>query len=350
MLTLPNKFSADLLAAMDGLLWRQWSSLGVAVDSADGSPSGALIDPEALVLATSWFGRRETRLFDECLDWLVHFGSLINVQRLKNLQGDSGLGDPRVLQAMAACVYRHGRLPKWGSLSKASAKEPVAKAEPFFIVDGAAVKPWGKPDPDFLALGWLRGAPRLRGLSMQPAPGQAGNSLITLRALIGVSSRCEIILCLLSRPSATAAELARLTGYSAQSVQSVLSEMALSGRLFMDGGSSAERRITAVRGKSRRFSLRASDWKFLIPTAPPPRWVPWAALFAVVQGVVEHLSAPAAGNSVLLGMQVRKTLEAHAASLADGGFASQLGYHPDLNDEELLSTLNARLSAILRSF
>ena len=350
MPTSPTQFNEDLWAALHGLLWRQWSSLGVAGEGAGDGPARALIDPEALVLATSAFGRRDARLFDETLDWLIHFGSLINVQRLKNLHTGGGLGDARVLRAMAACVQRQGRLPKWGSLSKAGAAGKARMTpEPFFISNGTAVKPWGEPDRDFRAQGWLRSAPRLRGLSMPPAPGQAANALVALRALIGVSSRCEIILCLLSRSSATAAELARLTGYSAQSVQSVLNEMSLSGRLFMNGGRSAERRITTVRGKSRRFSLHAGDWGFVVPAVPPPQWFPWAALYAVVQGLAESLAQPAADNPVRLGMQLRRTLEAHAAALADGGFASQLGYHPDLNAEELVATLAARLPAVLGS-
>ena len=333
---------------MHELLWRQWTSLGAGLEDIKGreSPSGHMIDPEALLLATTAFGRREPRLFDEALDWLVHFGSLINLQRLKNLQS-SGLGDVHVLRAVAAFVQRHGRLSKWGALAQNNADNVKTTPEPFFILDGTASVHWGEPDPDFSSKGWLRGEPRLRGLCMKPAPDKVANALLTLRALIGVSSRCEIILCLLTRPSARAAELAHLTGYSPQSIQSALSEMELSGRLLTDGERSDERHSRVVRGKSKRYFLHLPDWFFILPAESSPRWLPWASLFAVTQKIVGCLLVTPAVDPLLLSMQVRRILEMHATDLTENGLMYQLGYSPDMTGEVLVRTLAERLPAVL---
>jgi hypothetical protein len=222
---------------MRDLLWRQWNRMGAGLQELEGpsSPEGHIIDPEALLLATTVFGRQDQRLFDEALDWVVRFGALINVQRLKNLHADGELGHARALGAVAAYVTRHGKLPKWGALAKVGSDPLPAEPEPFFESPGIPVMHRGVTDPDFLAHGWLRGMPRQKELSMPPSPERVATALLTLRALIGVSSRCEIILCLLTRPSARPAELARLTGYSAQAIQAVLNEMVLSGKVRTDG-------------------------------------------------------------------------------------------------------------------
>ncbi len=311
-----------------------------------------MIDPEALLLATTAFGRRETRLFDEALEWLVSFGSLINVQRLKNLHAGGGLGHPRVLHATAAFVQRHGKLPKWSTLAKAEIGKSLDLPEPFFIIDEKPSTHWGATDPDFLSHGWLRRPPRpQRGLCMPPSPERVANALLTLRALIGVSSRCEIILCLLTRPSARAAELARLTGYSSQSIQSVLGEMVLSGKLRTDGPRHAGRGEKTGRGASKHYYLQLQDWHFMLPAASSPRWLPWAALFAVVQGVDDALSNAAAteNNQLLIAIQLRRLLEKYAPDLTEGGIAHLLDYSPDMTGESLLRTLAETLPKVLIS-
>ena len=66
-----------------------------------------MLDPEALLLATTSLGR-DPRLFDEVLDWLNTNGQFINLQRLQNL--GQRFGDLTVLRAMAAHLLkeRHG--------------------------------------------------------------------------------------------------------------------------------------------------------------------------------------------------------------------------------------------------
>ena len=333
---------------MRDLLWRQWSRLGAGLQELDGAPSpeGNIIDPEALLLATTVFGRQDQRLFDEALDWVVRFGALINVQRLKNLHADGELGHERTLGAVAAYVKRHGKLPKWGALAKTDSVQSPSEPEPFFESPGMPAAHRGVPDSDFLAHGWLRGMPRQKELSMPPSPERVTNVLLTFRALIGVSSRCEIILCLLTRPSTRPAELARLTGYSAQAIQAALNEMVLSGKVRTDGTRPSLARKNNGRGVSLRYYLQPQDWHFILPAESSPRWLPWAALFALVQGVDAALSTVT--DELLLSMQLRRLMEKHSPQLAEG-IAHQLSYHADMTGEALLKCLATDLPRLLRA-
>ncbi len=78
-----------------GFLWRQWSALGVAGPSQ--SVDRWMLDPEALLLATTSLGR-DPRLFDEVLDWLNTNGQFINLQRLQNLRYRACLEAPMLLR------------------------------------------------------------------------------------------------------------------------------------------------------------------------------------------------------------------------------------------------------------
>ena len=61
----------------------QWSAVGTYTNV---PPFGtAVIDPEALICATMWFGRYSPRLFDEAMDWLCINDALISLDRHKSI-------------------------------------------------------------------------------------------------------------------------------------------------------------------------------------------------------------------------------------------------------------------------
>ncbi len=106
MPTSPTDFKTEARAATLDLLWRQWT-LGVSGHL--GPASGDfLLDPEALLLASTTLARFDARLFDEVLDWLQDQADWINLQRLARLQKDHALGYVTVLAAIAP---RLARLP-----------------------------------------------------------------------------------------------------------------------------------------------------------------------------------------------------------------------------------------------
>lgn len=326
-------------AALD-LLWRQWCSLGVAGHSRPAEP-GTIIDPEALLLATTHFGRSDPRLFDECLDWLSQCASRLHLQRLKTLHADTGLGDPVVLAAIADWLFVQGGQAKWKNFVEADARH----AEPVSLFGGAVPS---DPDPVFAKRGLLRPLIRLRGMSRPANPTLPPNLLLSLRALIGSSARAEVILCLATGPAAHPAEIARLTGYKARTMQLLLQEMALSGHV-LTGETPLRSAAKQGRGGSRRYHLKAADWQFLTNGAPLPRWISWPPLWSLVQTLLDVLPQPGQPEKhpAVVSSSLRNRLAISGESLASAGLLPLLDLRSGATGAELLESLAASVPAML---
>lgn len=275
-------------------LWRQWSAIGVA-----GSGRGDdawFIDPEALLLVTTTFGRYEPRLFDEVLDWLNTNSQAINLQRLQNLSPT--IGQQSVLNGMAAHLARRTINGKWRSLLRDS--KPAATAE--FLFPNVPVV--GEPDSLFTQHGWRRGQVKLRQLSQSPNPDQVTSLLFKLRSLFGVQARAEVMAFLLTNESGHPAEMAERLAYFPRTIQTTLNDMERSGHV-----------LSGRSGKEKRFWLRRDEWRFLItwriPAREFPTWIDWASRFAAIEKVWRYLNQ-AELESAPVGVQVielRATLE-----------------------------------------
>ncbi len=259
-------------------LWRQWSAIGVAGHTS--ARDSRLIDPEALLLVTTTFGRHDPRLFDEVLDWLDTNGRLVNLQRLQNL-GEI-IGDRSVLDAIAARVGNRSVNSKWRSLSR----EEGGSTGPRRLFHDLPVM--GEPDETFARHGWLRGAVKLRQLSQSPDPNLPENFLFKLRALFGMQARAEIMAFLLAHESGHPGDMAGRIAYFPRTVQTTLNDMEHSGHM-----------LSRRDGREKRFWLRRSEWRFLMTwcgpdTAQPvfPSWVDWAPLFASMEALWRFLEKP----------------------------------------------------------
>lgn len=267
MPTSPTDFRAEARAATVDLLWCQWTTLGVSGHIAPAS-GDFLLDPEALLLASTTLARLDARLFDEVLDWLHDQADWMNLQRLARLRRDHALGDATVLAAIAARLARLPAHKKWLTVVQPPAA-PAPAPVPLFPGLGH----FGAQDPDFLAHGWQRGPVRYRGLANAPRMDNAGNLLLKLRALFGRQSRAEVMAWLLAHESGHPAEIARQTGHFRRSIQLTLNELERSGH------------IRARReAREKHFSLLHDDWRFLATWKTPPArafpaWLPWAAVF-----------------------------------------------------------------------
>lgn len=254
-------------------LWRQWGAIGVA-----GSARGddvCIIDPEALLLVTTTFGRHDPRLFDEVLDWLNANGQMVNLQRLQNL--GLHLGQRLVLNGMAAHLAKRTSNSKWRSLLRRA--EPTVAAKLLF----PGVPVTGEPDELFGRYGWQRGPVKLRQLSQSPDPNQVTSLLFKLRSLFGVQARAEVMAYLLTCESGHPAEMAERLAYFPRTIQTTLNDMERSGHV-----------LTGRQGREKRFWLRRDEWRFLITWPVPkgefPRWIDWASRFAALETVWQFLS------------------------------------------------------------
>lgn len=337
---LPPEFKDRCLAAALDLAWRQWCSLGVA-GHANPAASTRIIDPEALILATTLLGRHDPRLFDECLDWLVKFGSLVHLQRLKTLHADTGLGDSSVLAAMADWLITGTRQSKWRAL--APPKTVAADPQPLF-----GGKMPNSPDPVFLRHGFLREKVNLRGMSRAPNPTLPPNLLLALRSLIGVGARAEVILCLATGPAVHPAELARLTGYKPRTMQLLLQEMAQSGHVLSQELPARATGSTG-RGSSRRYHIQPDDWAFLTNGKPLPSWMPWTPLWRIVQEIVGEFGKTdeMPKHSALVSSRLREILATRGHELAAAGLLPLLDLRSAAPGTELLATLAERLPPAL---
>ena len=270
-------------------LWREWSALGVA---GNGGVNGRwIIDPEALLLATTTFGRYDLRLFDEVLGWLNTNGQTLNLQRLQNLAPH--FGQRSILNGMAAHLAKRAIHFKW----RAFLREPRPATVGELLFPDLPVL--GEPDELFARHGWRRGPVKLRQLSQPPDPHQAANLLFKLRALFGVQARAEVMAYLLTFEFGYPREMAQRLAYFPRTLQTTLNDMERSGHVL------AQRD-----GREKRFWLRREEWRFLI-TWPAggtsggrefPGWVDWSQRFVALEAIWGFLNHPGL-NEATAGVQ-----------------------------------------------
>ena len=95
---------------------------------------------------------------------------------------------------------------------------------PLSASDGTPAAYFGEAEPVFAKHRLLRGKLDLRGMSQPPDPRARENLLFTLRALLGVNARAEIMTWLLTHDSGHPAAIARDTGYFSKSAQQTLNQ------------------------------------------------------------------------------------------------------------------------------
>lgn len=314
MTTSLHNFRQQLAEAALGLLWRQWTLLGVPGHEDNEGTGARIVDPESLLLLTSELGRFDARLLDEVVNWLRQHGRFINIQRLKSLQQQHAFGNTRVLAAMAATLLENSRLAKWRAvelLAGAGAGE-----EPLFrnAEDGLPLPVFGRPDPFFRRFGYLRGVQEVRRDASTPKVERPDLLLIKLRALFGVNARAEILAALLTTHSHHASGLARRTGYLPRSVQDVLNEMAFSGHVVGERPKGS---------REKHFFLRPGDWNFLITWPEPvfPQWVDWPVIFSLLQEVLLALYETKPVSPLAAALRLREIFDRHYAALSEAGLA-----------------------------
>jgi len=280
---------------------------------------------------------------DESIDWLAKFGRRISLQRLQGLHRNwPGVADPRVLAAIAEVLGQQVVHRKWRVLA-----DPAPEASPaeslFLRSDGTPVIHSGDAEPVFAKHGLLRGKLELRGMSQPPDPRTRENLIFTLRALLGVNARAEILAWLLTHDSGHPAAIARSTGYFSKSIQQILNEMEESAQL-----------ISVRHGREKHFRVRAADWQFLLP--PPaegqsafPRWVDWMPLFAAITRFAETLALPGIDDQSehLQAIQLREALDKAMPALIRAGVSHELRSTRDQRGADLIQSLLADLDSLL---
>lgn len=272
-------FKEEYQSLLVNFLWRQWSALGVAGQADAGD--NWIIDPEALLLFTCTIGRCEPRLFDEVLDWLRENGRFINGMRLKRMLRMESFAGERALGAVASVLAQGAEAMKWRLLAKTP--PPFTTTEAFFFgPDGRPLPVVGESEPGFARFGFRRGPLRLRGYSQKFRAAQPSNLALQLRALFGITARCEIVLYLLTHEAAHPSQIAREAFFFDRAVQGTLVDMLQSGVVQLRS-----------RGREKHYWLLQKPWADLLNRPEPfPLWITWPPLFSALEKIWLKLNDP----------------------------------------------------------
>lgn len=173
-------------AAVDRLA-AQWTALGGQLASRS---ERSVVDPEALLVATSRLGGADPRVYEIAVAWCVAFGGVINVSRLRRvaseLDGEASLG-----------------------------------------VLAASVRAAGGPDWPFAGIPLITSARKKVVVRDLVAPARL---VWRMRAAFGVNARADIMAVLLVAPwPRSIADLATATRFGKRNVAAAVADMALAG-------------------------------------------------------------------------------------------------------------------------
>ncbi|MDF1738351.1 MAG: hypothetical protein P1U86_04260 [Verrucomicrobiales bacterium] len=271
------------------LIWDQWSAIGGS-GSQQEAPVPFAVDIDALVLATTRFGRSDPRILEQAKDWLAMNGKLVNLQRLKNIQRSARIADEKALGALAEFMVGE-KHHNWKTLLKTFPAHHDTVSE--------TSSPWNP----------------VRQLSRKPSPHAPECFLIRLRNFFGMNARAEIMLWMLTHREGHAARIARDISWLPKTVQVVLNELCMSDTIHLTP------RSREVREKS--YSICDENWRSLFPQAGPVFWVAQPPLYDGLRrlsALLELLQERESATDQIKGMTVRKHFKEIAIAFGDADF------------------------------
>ncbi len=350
-------FPKSVLDKMLDVCWGQWSALGAYATVPP--ETGKAIDPEALICATMFFGRYDPRLFDEALDWIAANARSVSLDRLKMIARVFGPKCKACLGASLEVAASWGGIPRLASAAARWDEFRLAGREELFLSWGRGKGPGVKdPDPTFLAWGFLRKRPVLRGLSGKPDLGNDANLFLRLRKLFGVTSRASVVGYLLLKGEGNSTRIAKAVHVNQRNAYGILEEMAEGGFLERwTGGREAVFRIDRERwggifgagrgeGAGSGFGKGAGSG---FGKEGGVVFVGWADVFSAFQLLLEDWAENAAAYSTpyLASSRLRDIAPGIVRRLAAG----DVGYRiPDLRahrGEDYLSAFAEHIQAYL---
>ena len=264
-------FHNHLLEEILDILWSQWAALGTYTNV---SPyRTAVIDPEALICATMWFGRYSPRLFDEAIDWLSVNNALISIDRLKSIAESFSSDTRATLGAVFGYLWRVTGKAKFRVKSPRWEKERPKEKEALFRSWPSEGEPFqGNSEDIFLQWGFERGRVDLRGMSSGPSLENAANLRFVLRDLFGIGVRAEVATFLILVERGNSWQVARAVNQNQRAVYAVLDD-------FARGGFAYRREA----GRETVFSVDIERWSSFVDLEERTRFIQWTNVFSALQ-------------------------------------------------------------------
>jgi hypothetical protein len=259
-----SSFADDCLA----LAWGAWSELGVS-----GWPTthrAWAVDPEPLILFTSWLADRDARLRDEATDWCIRYERKVSKVRLKNLLRAQPEGVREAFGEFSATVSAHVTAP-WPGATDAREYRPTGRS--------------ALPSLDRPSLVWMR-----------------------LRALFGLGAKTEILRLFLTEPNlkTSANRLAVAAGYNKRNVADESEVLHQAGVLHV-------RQV----GNRFMYSLARGHALAQFVGGLPDVLPDWTAVFNVARTLAELEEAKDEGSARILPIKLRRGLRQIEDDLKD---------------------------------
>ena len=258
------------------LAWSQWNAIGVA---GGGAKTRAIVDPEALFVASMGVARWDARLFDEVLDWVALNGPLLDTARMRRLSADASPAQRRLVLATIGSVVEpdeRGGLRRVEDALLAREETAEYAVEPLFHSDSVSPGDWVPADETFEAFGFRRPAPETRGMSVVPDGTSPPCLRFALRALVGQGARAETLVYLTTHDWAHGRLIAEHAAYNQSVVADYLASLYVSGLA-----------LRRVRGRLTEYRLAEPLRSGLLPT---PEYVAWRRAWPALNRILEALS------------------------------------------------------------
>lgn len=264
VMTFRNEFSERVLS----FVWGQWCRIGVAGSATQ--KGQWVIDPEPLLAFTTEVARRDSRMFDEVLDWLVTNGRWINTQRLSTLVKQDKVGDTAVIGAIASWMSEQDKSMKWRGMTRRMVATDQKRNEALFgAQSGFRAGVAEQPEPHFERFGLLRGPIHTRGMTKAVNMKDPLNVMFKSRAAFGIGIRADVMAYLVSTDGGYARRIAEILGYNHMRVSEVLAGMAEAGMVTVHSA-----------GRTKHYRADREQWQSVIlpDRSSESRWVNWRPL------------------------------------------------------------------------
>jgi hypothetical protein len=262
--TFRNEFSERVL----GFVWGQWCQIGVAGSAT--RKGQWVIDPEPLLAFTTEVARRDARMFDEVLDWLVKNGRWINTQRFSTIVKQDKVGDTAVIGAIASWMTEQDKSMKWRGLARHRVASQDKRDEALFTMwPKGALAVFDQPEPHFDQYGLLRGPIRTRGMTKAVNMKDPLNVMFKSRAAFGIGVRADVMSYLVTTDGGYARRIAEILGYNHMRVTEVLAGMAEAGMATVHSA-----------GRTKHYRADREKWQSVLMSerSGASKWVNWRSL------------------------------------------------------------------------
>ncbi len=266
----------DLAKTVEGIMGSQWAALGAYLEVEPYRK--AIIDPEALLVASCAFGRLDARILDEALDWTIVNHGLLKPWRLKRISRAFAPVTRRTLGAVLEFAAEDtGKELFPGVIEEMRREMDGAEEEELFRREkGRFARGRQRPDEIFVRWKLLRGSPRVRQHSGRPDPANPANLMLRLRDYYGSGARADVMTYLLAEGGGSSNGIAAKIKYQQGRVYRVLEDLVGAGIARKRGG----------RGNAYYWIDRESLAASLGLGGSPPAFFAWGDVFRAFDMVV----------------------------------------------------------------